>query len=202
MSAQGGAGCRAPTSLRTMSALDYGWWASDGPIPVFSIIAENVQQKTRVPAGIIAAASLLIMGIGATLFPVRLGTDPHYASDFLPCWLIIGAGAGLARPAILSSATVDLAPEDSATGSAIVSMSQQIGSAAGVSVLVAILGLASGAANLHVFRHAWFASAGIAALALVANLGLTPPKKAVADLSALLRGLTQASTLLTPRTDA
>src|SRR5258706_10534879 len=31
MSAQGGAGCRAPTSLRTMSALDYGWWASDGP---------------------------------------------------------------------------------------------------------------------------------------------------------------------------
>ncbi len=171
-------------------------------IPVFSIIAENVQQKTRVPAGIIAAASLLIMGIGATLFPVRLGTDPHYASDFLPCWLIIGAGAGLARPAILSSATVDLAPEDSATGSAIVSMSQQIGSAAGVSVLVAILGLASGAANLHVFRHAWFASAGIAALALVANLGLTPPKKAVADLSALFRGLTQASTLLTPRTDA
>src|SRR5712671_7023424 len=31
MSAQGGAGCRAPTNLRTMSALDYGWWASDGP---------------------------------------------------------------------------------------------------------------------------------------------------------------------------
>ena len=41
-------------------------------IPVFSIIAENVQQKTRVPAGIIAAASVLIMGIGATLFAVRL----------------------------------------------------------------------------------------------------------------------------------
>jgi hypothetical protein len=69
-------------------------------------------------------------------------------------------------------------------------------------VLVAILGLASGAANLHVFRHAWFASAGIAALALVANLGLTPPKKAAADLSALLCGPTQASTLLTPGTDA
>jgi hypothetical protein len=53
-------------------------------IPVFSIIAENVQQKTRVPTGIIAAASVLIMGIGATLFAVRLGNDPHYASDFLP----------------------------------------------------------------------------------------------------------------------
>src|SRR5258706_10534880 len=31
MSAQGGAGCRAPTSLRTMSALDYGWWAGRPP---------------------------------------------------------------------------------------------------------------------------------------------------------------------------
>jgi len=31
MSAQGGPGSRAPTSLRTTSVLDYGWWASDGP---------------------------------------------------------------------------------------------------------------------------------------------------------------------------
>jgi hypothetical protein len=42
----------------------------------------------------------------------------------------------------------------------------------------------------------------IAALALVANRGLTPRKKAVADRSALLRGSAQASTLLTPGTDA
>jgi fucose permease len=155
-----------------------------------------------VPAGIIAATGVLIMGLGAILFAVRLGTDPHYASDFLPAWLLVGAGAGLSFPTILSSATVDLPPEDSATGSAIVSMSQQIGSVVGVSVLVAILGLASGAANLHAFHHAWFASAGIAAVALVANLGLTPRKKVVADPSALLRGPAQASTLLTPGTDA
>jgi hypothetical protein len=31
MSAQDGAGSRAQTSLRTTSALDYGWWASNGP---------------------------------------------------------------------------------------------------------------------------------------------------------------------------
>jgi hypothetical protein len=125
------------------------------------------------------------MGVGALLFATRLGNDPHYASDFLPCWLAVGAGAGLALPTILSSATVDLAPEDSATGSAIVSMSQQIGSVVGVSVLVAILGLASGAAGLHVFRHAWFVSAGVAALAVVANLGLTPRKSELVVPSAL-----------------
>lgn len=42
----------------------------------------------------------------------------------------------------------------------------------------------------------------IAALALVANLGLTPRTEAAADLSALLCGPAQASTLLTPGTDA
>jgi len=42
----------------------------------------------------------------------------------------------------------------------------------------------------------------IAALALVATRGLTPRTKAVADRSALLRGPAQASTLLTPGTDA
>jgi hypothetical protein len=42
----------------------------------------------------------------------------------------------------------------------------------------------------------------IAALALVAKRGLTPRKKAAADLSALLRGPAQASMLLTAGTDA
>jgi EmrB/QacA subfamily drug resistance transporter len=160
------------------SAIKVGLASAPGPavVPIFAAIADNAQRKTRVPAGIIAATGALIMGVGGILFATRLGNDPHYASGFLPCWLAVGAGAGLALPTILSSATVDLAPEDSATGSAIVSMSQQIGSVVGVSVLVAILGVASGGAELHVFRHAWFASAGIAALAIVANLGLTPHK--------------------------
>jgi len=56
------------------------------------MIADNVQRKTRVPARIIAATGALIMGVGAILFATRLGTDPHYASDFLPGWLAIGSG--------------------------------------------------------------------------------------------------------------
>jgi EmrB/QacA subfamily drug resistance transporter len=158
------------------SAIKVGLASAPGPaiVPIFATIADNVRQKTRTPAGTIAATGAVIMGVGAILFATRLGNSPHYAADFLPCWLAIGAGAGLALPTILTSATADLPPADSATGSAIVSMFQQIGSVIGVSVLVAILGLASGAADLQVFRHAWFTSAGIAALAVVANLGLTP----------------------------
>jgi EmrB/QacA subfamily drug resistance transporter len=165
------------------SALKVGLASAPGPaiVPVFAVIAETVQQKTRVKSGIIAATGALAMGLGALLFAIRLGTDPQYVSDFLPSWLVVGAGAGLALPTILSSATVELAHEDSATGSAIVSMFQQIGSVVGVSILVAVLGLASGAASLDVFRHAWLTSAGIAVVAAFVSLGLTPGKAFAAE---------------------
>jgi EmrB/QacA subfamily drug resistance transporter len=158
------------------SAIKVGLASAPGPavVPIFAGIAQNLQKKARVPGGVIAAVGAVLMGLGAILFATRLGNQAHYASDFLPCWLAVGAGAGMALPTILSSGTADLAPEDSATGSAILSMFQQIGSVVGVSVLVAILGVASGGAELHVFRHAWYASAGVAVLAAVANLGLTP----------------------------
>jgi predicted permease len=169
------------------SAIKVGLASAPGPavVPIFAVIAENLQKRARVPGGVIAAVGALLMGLGAILFATRLGTHVHYASDFLPCWLAVGAGAGMALPTILSTGTADLAPEDSATGSAILSMFQQIGSVVGVSVLVAILGVASGGAELDVFRHAWFASAGVAVLAAVTNLGLTRRANGVTAPSAL-----------------
>lgn len=161
------------------SAIKVGLASAPGPalVPVFAGVAQNLQKKARVPGGVVAAVGSLLMGLGAILFATRLGNQAHYAADFLPCWLAVGAGAGMALPTILSSGTAGLAHEDSATGSAILSMFQQIGSVVGVSVLVAILGVASGGAELQVFRHAWFASAGVAVLAALVNLGLTRRKQ-------------------------
>jgi MFS family permease len=161
------------------SAITTGLATAAGPsmVPIFATIAENLHQKTKIPVGVVAAVGIFLFGLGAILFAVSLGNTRHYVDAFLPCWLIVGAGAGLAIPTFFSSATVNLAPEQTATGSAIVSMFQQIGAVIGISVLVAILGVASGAASLHVFQAAWITAAGLAAIALIVALGITPHRK-------------------------
>jgi EmrB/QacA subfamily drug resistance transporter len=160
------------------SAITTGLATAPGPavVPIFAAIAQNLQQKTKIPVGAIAALGLFLMSLGAILFALSLGNTRDYVGAFLPGWLTVGAGAGLAIPTLFSSATVNLAPHQTATGSAIVSMFQQIGAVIGVSVLVAILGV--GAGGLHLFQAAWITAAALAAGALIVAFGITPRRTA------------------------
>ena len=116
--------------------------------------------------------------VGAGLLPVLMTNGPNYVSDFLPCWLLIGIGFGLAVPTAISSATVDLRDEEAATGSAIVSMLLQIGAVVGISTLVAILGVEAGAARLSAYGHAWSVSAAIAFACAFIVLAISPKRSA------------------------
>jgi MFS family permease len=157
------------------SPIKTGFAVAVGPamVPLFTMVAHRVAH--RVPVGVVVTAGSLLYGASSLYISLTVTAHPNYAESFLPGALIGGAGVGLALPTILSSATTDLPPAQSATGSAVVNMSRQIGTALGVSILVAILGNPASYHAAHtVFQHAWWTLAAVAVLAAVAAPAMTP----------------------------
>jgi EmrB/QacA subfamily drug resistance transporter len=157
------------TALRTGLAI------APGPVMVPIFVALHHRFANRIRPGRVAAAGNVLFGIGNILLLTRLGEQPHYVSELLPGWLLMGIGVGLTLPTILSSATADLPRERAATGSAVVTMSRQVGTVLGVSVLVAVIGShATYQATHDAFRTAWLIVASAAFIAAASSFGMTP----------------------------
>ncbi|QIX48997.1 MFS transporter [Rhodococcus sp. DMU1] len=154
------------------SALRTGLAVAPGPlmVPLFAAVGQVLAR--RFTPGAIAAAGCVLWGAGAGLVLATVGPEPEYATALLPGWLIGGVGMGLALPTILSAATAQLPPARTATGSAIVTMSRQLGTVLGISVLVAILGAGDDAVSA--FRFSWWTIAAVAVVAALAAGGMTP----------------------------
>ena len=153
------------------SALRTGLAVAPGPlmVPVFSMLGQRL--SGRISAERLIAAGCVLCALGAVWMLATVGATPDYAAELLPGWLIAGAGVGLALPTLLSSATVDLPAARAATGSAVINMSRQVGSALGVSLLVAIVGHPVGYLAAHTaFVDGWWTWAALDVFAAVLAL--------------------------------
>jgi EmrB/QacA subfamily drug resistance transporter len=110
----------------------------------------------RIGPRAVGAVGGLLFALGGVWWATHLGATEHYASDYLPGMLIGGAGVGLVNPALAGAATAQLPPTRLATGSAVLTMSRQLGSALGVALLVAVLGTPSSADVVATFDNAWW----------------------------------------------
>ena len=157
------------------SAVRTGLCIAVGPamVPIFAAVGQRLSRWLS--AGTITAIGCLVFALGISLAALRLTIVPSYASVLLPANLVAGAGVGLALPTILSAATAELPAERSATGSAVVNMSRQIGAVLGIALFVAVLGRPVGlVAARAAFGLAWGVAAAVAVLAAVTALGMAP----------------------------
>jgi EmrB/QacA subfamily drug resistance transporter len=87
-------------------------------------------QATLVPAMVFVAAGLLLLA--------RTPVDASYAIDLLPAMILIGLGAGLGFPSLMTLAMSGATASDSGLASGLVNTSVQVGGAVGLAVLATL----------------------------------------------------------------
>lgn len=123
----------------------------------------------------LASGGVALFAIGSAWWLWRMGASPNYAGEMLPGLLITGVGVGLTLPSLATAVAASLPPQRFATGSAVFTMSRQIGFVLGISILVAILGVAHRADPMRSFDHGWLfmviaATAGVGAAAAIGEI--------------------------------
>ena len=130
---------------------------------------------------------LALMAGGLAYFQ-RLPLDASYAVDLFPSMLMLGLGAGLSFPALMTLAMSGATPEDSGLASGLVNTTQQVGGALGLAVLATLsttrtesllaLGDPTAAALTDGYRLAFVIATGILLVALALTAATLHPAPA------------------------
>ena len=136
-----------------------------GPVTaaVFAVNAGRLARRFgRVWPAVIGTSC---MAIAAIIWLALTTAHPDYVTAILPGMLAGGISAGLTQAPLFAAAGT-LPPDRATTGSAMLNMSRQVGSAVGVAVVVVVLG--TGAHTLAGYHAAWAAEAVAGVLAALA----------------------------------
>jgi EmrB/QacA subfamily drug resistance transporter len=156
------------------TALTAGLMIAPGPATAALFAVAGGVLSGRVGPRLVGAVGATLFALGGVWWVTHLGAEVRYAADYLPGMVIGGAGVGFVNPALAGAATAQLPPTRLATGSAVLTMSRQIGSALGVALLVAVLGTPSPADVVGSFDDAWWMMIIAAAGAAVSFAAVGP----------------------------
>jgi MFS family permease len=93
-------------------------------------------------------AGLALVAAGLLVFR-SAPVNASYVADLLPVMLLLGVGAGLVFPALMTLAMSAATPEDSGLASGLVNTTQQVGGALGLAVLATLATTRTGSAAAH-----------------------------------------------------
>jgi EmrB/QacA subfamily drug resistance transporter len=169
------------TSVWHVSVLRAGLQIAPGPMMAAIFAFPGGILGQRYGQRYVGAVGGLLFALGGLWFRSHMHLTPNYAADLLPSQLLTGAGVGLMLPTLSAAATGPLPAHRFATGSAVLGMARQLGSALGVAIFVAILGHPTRATVIHDFRGAWAFLIVSALAAGVVLLSVGPVRIGAAD---------------------
>jgi EmrB/QacA subfamily drug resistance transporter len=124
-------------------------------------------------------SGLVVAGAGLLLF-ARAPVDGNYLTDVFPVMVLLGAGAGLAFPALMTLSMSGATPSDSGLASGLVNTTVQVGGAIGLAVLATLAaertdalradGVSADAALNSGFHLAYLVGAALISVAVVVAL--------------------------------
>ncbi|HYB27923.1 MAG TPA: DHA2 family efflux MFS transporter permease subunit [Solirubrobacteraceae bacterium] len=122
-------------------------------------------------------AGLALVAAGLIVFR-RAPVNAGYVDDLLPVMVLLGVGAGLVFPALMTLAMSAATPEDSGLASGLVNTTQQVGGALGLAVLATLATTrtnslaAHGASSAVALTGGYHLAFTIAAILLLVAIGL------------------------------
>jgi EmrB/QacA subfamily drug resistance transporter len=133
---------------------------------------------------------LVLVALGLALFQ-RAPVGADYVSEILPAMLLLGIGAGLSFPSLMTLAMSAATPSDSGLASGLVNTTQQVGGALGLAVLATLStqrtdtlldkGESTASALTDGYHLAFAIGAGLVVVAVVLAVALLRPERAVAE---------------------
>jgi EmrB/QacA subfamily drug resistance transporter len=152
------------------SALAAGLGIAPGPAMAAMLAVSSGRIAARFGRRPAAIAGPLCMAAAAAWWLAVLPAHPDYVTGFLPGMLIGGIGAGLSTAPLLAAAST-LPPDRATTGSAVLNMARQVGSALGVAITVVLVGTIVPGTLADFRRCWWFLIAAYAASSAVSAYG-------------------------------
>jgi EmrB/QacA subfamily drug resistance transporter len=138
-------------------------------------------------------SGLVLVAVALVLFR-RAPVDAAYLSDLLPVMVLMGVGAGLVFPSLMTLAMSAATPEDSGLASGLVNTTQQVGGALGLAVLatvssthsagLAARGLPTAQSMTAGYQLAFTIAAALVALATVIGIVLLRSDRSLSLVSA------------------
>jgi EmrB/QacA subfamily drug resistance transporter len=146
-----------------------------------AVVSPRLNARFGARTTLVPALALVLLGL---LLFARLPSDGSYL-DVLPAVVLVGIGAGLSFPGLMTLAMEGVAPEDAGLASGLVNTSAQVGGALGLAVLATLSAgrtealSAAGAAPLDAltggYHLAFLVGAGLIAVGMTVALALLRP---------------------------